>query len=519
MQFWLLVSVVSLIFSVPTLLLSYYWLFLLTSSLRYPKRLPKADSFPAATPLVSILIAAFNEKFVIGRTLDAIKDLHYPRSRLQVVVADDSTDDTTQVIDAKLEELSLAGIHAIVSRRRSRANFKQGALNKAMDLVEGEFVLLLDADSAVTPEVLTKGLAALAEHRNASFVSFRVGHYNRNQNLITKLYAISLDMGDMITKMGAYRFNIPFSFQGGFTLVSTHDLRQVGLWSNERMADDADVSIKLYLSGKRGIYLSDVRIMSEDPPTLETWKKQAARTSQGWSRCISKYWHEILSSSKISFSRKLAIFLMIVTPFSSLSWIMVNFLSALSVLFGLVPPGDSIFTNPVYVAAVTLPAALFFSSAGYALKIQNLLTVRNLALIPILSYTSGCTVVLCSMGFFYGILGRTGFFNYRTPKSGLGIGTSKIQYFRNIPHDWTIVAEAIFSLAGIIIATLVAEKGVWFLALSLAGFGALTLKSMNLTHLFKKKQGDYPFPPITPLYPLPIIRSVGTIDVFQRRLA
>ena len=89
--------------------------------------------------------------------------------------------------------------------------------------------------------------------------------------------------------MGAYRIDAPFSFQGGQTLVRTNDLREVGLWSNQRIADDADVSIKMYLAGKRGIYLSNVKIMSEDPSTLEAWKKQVARTSQGWWRCIANY--------------------------------------------------------------------------------------------------------------------------------------------------------------------------------------------------------------------------------------
>ncbi|MGI0081475.1 MAG: glycosyltransferase family 2 protein, partial [Nitrososphaerales archaeon] len=328
MQLWLVVVVISLAFSIPVLLLSYYWLFLFANSLRYPKNLASEDLQPSRFPLVSILIASFNEKFVMERTLDAIKGLDYPRSKLQVVIADDSTDDTRLVIDSKIEELKRFGIRALVSRRATRENFKQGALNKSMDLVEGEYVLLLDADSTVTPKVLTKGLAVLESHQSAAFVSFRVGHYNRNQNLITRIYALSLDMGDMVMKMGSYIVNTPFSFQGGFTLVSARYLRQVGLWSNERMADDADISIKLYLSGKRGIYLSNVRVMSEDPPTLEAWKKQAARTSQGWTRCVSKYWNYILRCPNISLPRRFAMLLMMIAPFSSLSWIIVTFVSA-----------------------------------------------------------------------------------------------------------------------------------------------------------------------------------------------
>ncbi|TMH94767.1 glycosyltransferase, partial [Candidatus Bathyarchaeota archaeon] len=110
--------------------------------------------------LVSILIAAYNEKFVIGRTLDTIKSLDYPARKIQVIIADDSTDDTTNVIDKKVGELNSSGIVTLVSRRNNREGFKSGALNHAAPLLRGEYVLLLDADSTVTPGSLSRGLAA-----------------------------------------------------------------------------------------------------------------------------------------------------------------------------------------------------------------------------------------------------------------------------------------------------------------------------------------------------------------------
>ncbi|MGI0080037.1 MAG: hypothetical protein ACRECH_10480, partial [Nitrososphaerales archaeon] len=180
--------------------------------------------------------------------------------------------------------------------------------------------------------------------------------------------------------------------------------------------------------------------------------------------------------------------LMMIAPFSSLSWIIVTFVSAVSIVFGLVPPANSIFSNPLYVAAMGLPAVLFFVSAAYAMKIQGLMSAKNLALIPILSYTSGCTIILGSIAFIYGIFGKTGFFHYRTPKSGQENEITRTEYFGSIARDRTIVAEAILSVAGIVFAILVAEKEVWMLSLSLAGFGALTLKSMNLTRFLRIKK-------------------------------
>ena len=493
-QIWFLLEVVTLVLGIPVLALEYYWVILLATSMKYPRNLGKKEAKLSRFPPVSILIATFNEKFVIERSLDAFKNLEYPKDKIQVVVADDSTDQTVQIVDSKVKELVDSGIRAVVSRRDSREYFKCGALNKAMGLVDGEYVLLLDADSMVSPDVLTKGIESLENHPRAAFVSYRYGHYNRDYNMVTKLFALSQDIGDTLSKMGAYKIDAPFSAQGGQTLVRTDDLREVGGWSNQRIADDTDISIKMYLAGKRGIYLSNVKIMSEDPSTLEAWKKQVARTSQGWWRCIANYWKAIITAPGVSARKKLGLLLMLMAPFSSLSWIIVTFLSTLTVVFNVIPPSYSIFSSPVYIAAVAIPFAVSMASGAWALRVQGLMTARNLILIPMLGYASGGMLVLGSLGFFYGVFDRMGFFVYRTPKSGSEKEMTKTTYFQHLSNDRNSIVEFVLGAAGIFFAWFVFVHGVWFLAISMLGFGLFTLKSMNLSrHLrFGQRQpGDY----------------------------
>jgi cellulose synthase/poly-beta-1,6-N-acetylglucosamine synthase-like glycosyltransferase len=476
---WFLIEIVTLAITLPVLGLEYYWLVLLGTSTKYPMDLESRDVRLTSHPRVSILIASFNERYVIERSLEAMKNLDYPKDKLQVVIADDSNDQTVEIVDAKARELNETGITTIVSRRPSREHFKCGALNKAMERVVGEFVLLLDADSIVPPDVLTKGIDAMESHPRASFVSFRYGHYNRNYNLITRLFALYQDIGDTLSKMGAYRIDVPFSFQGGFALVRTKDLRGVGQWSNERIADDGDVSIKMYLAGKRGIYLSNVKIMSEDPSTLEAWKKQVARTSQGWWRCIAKYWRGIIVAPDVSMKTKAGLLLMLLGPFSGFSWIMVTFLSAFAVITGVVQPANSIFNNWIYIGIVAVPFAISLASGAWALWVQGLMTARNVILIPFLGYATGAMLSLGSVAFFYGIFDRKGFFTYRTPHGGSGEATKK-GYFRHLTNDRNAIVEGVLAMAAIALAVMVLLDGVWFLSLSLVGFGIFTLKSMNL---------------------------------------
>ncbi len=479
---WVIITAISLAFSAPVLLSSYYTMILFVSSLRYPRILGNLGPLGESFPLVSVLIASYNEEFVIGRTLDAVKDLDYPIGKLQVVVADDSTDDTRSVIDKKIEELNLSGIIGVVSRRNSREGFKSGALNHAVPLLRGEYVLLLDADSTVTPGSLSKGLAAFRLDPRIAFVSFRVGHYNREQNLITRLFALSQDQGDMITKMGSYNLDAPYSFQGGFTLMSLAVLREVGFWTNDSIVDDADLSCKIYSAGWRGIYLSDVKIFGEDPSNLEVWKKQAARVAQGWTKCARSNWRKILGSNKLSPWRRIALLLFLLGPFSALSWIVVTFVSAIGLILGLSAPTNSIFTSPAYVIIVTLPLVAFFVSGAYALQVQKIMTAKNLLLLPLISYTTSCMTTRICIGFLQGIRGRPGFF-FRTPKSGVENNERSRQYFLDVRHDRIAIAEAVLAILAIGIGVIVLTEGVWVLFLALAGFGVLTLKSMNLSRL------------------------------------
>lgn len=484
MQLALLISLVSIVFSLPVVVISYYLLIQFLSALKYPRGLGTNDVSLIRHPLITILIATFNERFVIGNTIDAIKSIDYPRHKIQVIVADDSDDITCDIIDERIGQLRSLGIESIVSRRKNRQNFKAGALNHACRHIRGEYVLLLDADSTVPSDVLSRGVTVLEHDPLISFVSFRVGHYNRDQNLTTRLFALSLDTGDAYGKMGAYRLDLPFSFQGGFTLISKEALEAVGYWSNGTTVEDADLSVKLYASGRKGVYLSDVRIFSEDPSSLGVWKNQAARVSQGWAACLRNHFNEIMTTCELSPAKKLGLMLVLLSPFASLSWLVVNFLSAFSISASVGTPDSSVFSSPIYIIVIVAPGLAMFGSAAYALHVQKLATIRNLILIPLLSYAGLAVFTRNSIGFLKGILGNSGVFT-RTPKSGSALKEGA--YRSSVAFDLSTIIEAVLSVTALALCIKVFQQGVWFLGFSLLAFGALTLKSMGLSELFARR--------------------------------
>ena len=486
MQTWELVAIISILFTIPVLMVSYFQLVLFFYSLKYPRNLEKEPPVLTEFPKVSVLIASYNEKYVIDKSVDSVIATNYPKDKLQIVFADDSTDETIAIVDAAAQRAKNAGIEAVVFRRPDRDNFKSGAMTLAMSLVTGEYVLQLDSDSRILEDTILKGVHAFQTHPNTSFVSFRVGHYNRQFNMITSLFAVSQDQGDTISKMGSYLSSFPFSGQGGYIMYRCSDIRKVGLWSEHIEIDDAKISWKLYAAGTRGIYLSNARIMSEDPETLEIWKKRAYQIQKGWTKIASVYFKKTFHSKDLSARDKFVLFLTYLSPFTNLSWIITSFLSGFSLVFGWQAPGTSVFSSPFYVVIVTVPTALFYLSAFYALKVQNIVTPRNLIMIPILTYASACMIILGAIAFIQGIFRKSTPY-FKTPKTGDKKFTKEVDYNRELKLWKVSYLELAFSLVGIFLGAYSLYVGVWVLGLSMFGFSILTIKSLNLSRLFRSR--------------------------------
>jgi cellulose synthase/poly-beta-1,6-N-acetylglucosamine synthase-like glycosyltransferase len=132
------------------LMISYlvrHYVFTLTV-LRNAKKPAKAnvDADGKFKPKVSIIIPARDEEKVIGRLLQRMTELTYPRHKLQVIVVDDaSSDDTARIAD----EFSSRFPRFIKVLHRSRIEGGKGkatAMNFGFQHSTGEIVLSFDAD-------------------------------------------------------------------------------------------------------------------------------------------------------------------------------------------------------------------------------------------------------------------------------------------------------------------------------------------------------------------------------------
>jgi Glycosyltransferases, probably involved in cell wall biogenesis len=137
-------------------------------------------------PQVSIHIPIYNERYVVKRLLEAILNMDYPSHNLQVVIVDDSTDDTSEIVEEFVRSNPNKGIEIIHLRRRSRKGFKAGALQEALKLTKGEFVAIFDADFVPPRDFLKSVLPYLLADERVGAVQVRWGHLNGGYSSLTR---------------------------------------------------------------------------------------------------------------------------------------------------------------------------------------------------------------------------------------------------------------------------------------------------------------------------------------------
>ena len=103
-------------------------------------------------PMVTIQLPIYNEKYVVGRLIEAIVGLDYPKEKMEIQILDDSNDETVSIVASIARKYQEAGFNLKQIKRPIRIEFKAGALKYGLEMAEGDFVAIFDADFLPEPD-------------------------------------------------------------------------------------------------------------------------------------------------------------------------------------------------------------------------------------------------------------------------------------------------------------------------------------------------------------------------------
>jgi cellulose synthase/poly-beta-1,6-N-acetylglucosamine synthase-like glycosyltransferase len=291
-------------YGICLLLVFFYSILQLSLSIAYVKNKRKKIKEqqpiydPATTPKVTIQLPMYNELYVAERIIETIAKFEYPADKLQIQVLDDSTDETKDVIAKKVAEVAARGINIQHIHRVDRTGYKAGALDAAMDRVEGDFIAIFDADFIPDPDFLQKTMPYFQDSI-IGVVQTRWGHINKTYSLLTELQAFGLNGHFAIEQAGRNSSGHFINFNGTGGIWRKECIEDAGGWEHDTLTEDLDLSYRAQIKGWKFKYLEDVIAPAELPITMSALKSQQHRWMKGGAECFIKMRKTLLRAKNV----------------------------------------------------------------------------------------------------------------------------------------------------------------------------------------------------------------------------
>lgn len=295
------------IYAIPLLFIFSYSLVQLSLIINYwkSKKQPRKHLFDAYfQPKVTIQLPIYNEMYVVERLIDNISRIDYPKHLLEIQILDDSTDETSEIIAKKVNELHNLGFDIHHIQRPNREGYKAGALAYGLNICKGEFIAIFDSDFLPKPDFLQKTIPYFVDEK-IGVVQSRWTHLNENYSLLTQLQAFGLDAHFTIEQSGRNYENHFINFNGTAGVWRKDTIFDAGGWQSDTLTEDLDLSYRAQLKNWKFIYVEDIESPAELPVTMNAIKSQQYRWTKGAAECSVKNLKRLLAAKDVSLSTKI----------------------------------------------------------------------------------------------------------------------------------------------------------------------------------------------------------------------
>lgn len=310
-HYWshLLAKIILVVYGFCLIMIFYYSVVQLSLAINYRRSKKKGvaptPSFdPASAPKVTVQLPMYNEMYVAERIIETTSKFNYPKDRLQIQVLDDSTDETKDIIARKVAEIAAQGVNIQHVHRVDRTGYKAGALDAAMDQVEGEFIAIFDADFVPDQDFLIRTIPHF-NHENIGVVQTRWGHLNKSYSVLTELQAFGLNGHFAIEQQGRNASGHFINFNGTAGIWRKSCIEDAGGWEHDTITEDLDLSYRAQMKGWKFTYLEDVESPAELPITMSALKSQQHRWMKGGAEVFIKIRRRLIAQKGLRFSDRI----------------------------------------------------------------------------------------------------------------------------------------------------------------------------------------------------------------------
>lgn len=229
-------------------------------------------------PVYTLLLPLRDEANMVRQLASAMRNLDYPAEKLDIkFVVESKSVPTLHAVAHELEDLRFEMVIVPDSAPRT----KPKALNFALPLARGEFIVIYDAEDIPEQDQLRRAAQLFREQPDIDCFQAELAIDNAGENWLTALFA-----GEYAGLFGLIlpafsRWNMPLPLGGTSNHFRTQSLKEAGGWDAFNVTEDADLGIRLTrLRYKTGTFSSQT--FEEAPVSLSAWMNQRTRWLKGW---------------------------------------------------------------------------------------------------------------------------------------------------------------------------------------------------------------------------------------------
>jgi peptidoglycan-N-acetylglucosamine deacetylase len=246
-------------------------------------RRPHKEATVGFNPRVAVLIPAYNEEKVIVRTIRSVLNSDY--ANLRVITIDDGSKDRTAEVarDAYAAEIAAGRVTVLEKPNGGKA----AALNFALNFVDEEFYVGIDADTVIAADAISKLIPHFEDPRIGAVAgNAKVGN---RVNLWTRWQALEYITSQNFERRALDLFHVVTVVPGAIGAWRTEPVKKAGGYPVNTVAEDADLTMSLLEQGLRVDYEDRSLAFTEAPINAKGLMRQRFRWSFGTLQAVWKH--------------------------------------------------------------------------------------------------------------------------------------------------------------------------------------------------------------------------------------
>ncbi|MCC0646335.1 MULTISPECIES: glycosyltransferase [unclassified Clostridioides] len=261
----------------------------------FDKKIKKIDRYP----MVSILVPAHNEAKVIGRTVESLLLLNYPKDKMElIVINDNSSDNSREILESIKNKYKNYNFTIINTDSITGGKGKSNALNIGYKISKGEFIAVYDADNTPDRDALRYLIQTIVLDDELGAVIGKFRTRNKSKNLLTKFINIETLSFQWMSQAGRWQLFNLCTIPGTNFILRKSIIEEIGGWDSKAIAEDTEISFRIYKLGYKIKLVPQSITWEQEPETIKVWIKQRTRWAKGNIYVLMKYIKNIFKQGK-----------------------------------------------------------------------------------------------------------------------------------------------------------------------------------------------------------------------------